>query len=94
MNAQKRIFPVLVAAAVALAPCIGLCSVESSLTAIQSRLVDQILPLAAILGLVFAGLSFVAGSQNARTHLVLAVIGAAVGFGAQSIINLVRELVH
>lgn len=63
-------------------PAIALCSVESSLMAVQTKLIGTILPLAAILGLVFAGLSFVAGSPNARNHLILAMIGAAIGFGA------------
>jgi len=72
----------------------GLCSVESSLQAVQNKLIGTVLPLLAILGLVFAGLSFVMGSQNARSHLVLAIIGACVGFGAPSIVNFIRGLVH
>lgn len=77
-----------------LLPEIGFCSVESSLAAVQMKLVSVILPLAAVLGLVFAGLSFVMGSPNARSHLILAIIGACVGFGAQSIIALIRGLVN
>ncbi len=77
-----------------LLPSLGYCSVESSLEAIQVKLVTTILPLAAILGLVMAGLSFVMGSPNARGHLVLAMIGAAIGFGATSIIAFIRDLVN
>ena len=77
-----------------LMPEIGHASVESSLNAIQNKLVGTILPLAAVLGLCWAGLSFVMGHQNAKSHLMLAIIGAAVGFGAQSIISLIRSLVH
>jgi len=69
-------------------------SVEGTLSAIQGRLVNRILPLAAILGLVSAGLSFVAGSQNARNHLWLAIIGAVIGFGAQSIVAFIQQLVN
>ncbi len=72
----------------------GHASVESSLQAVQNKLIGTILPLLAILGLVFAGFSFVAGSQNARTHLFLAIMGAVVGFGAPSIVNFIRGLVH
>ena len=75
-------------------PMLGLCSVESSLAAVQSKLIGTILPLAAIIGLVFAGLSFVAGSANARSHLVLAIIGAAIGFGAPSIVSWIQSLIH
>jgi type IV secretory pathway VirB2 component (pilin) len=75
-------------------PAIGFCSVESSLMAVQTKLIGTILPLAAILGLVFAGLSFVAGSPNARNHLILAMIGAAIGFGAPSIVSWIQSLIH
>ena len=75
-------------------PEIALATVETSLEAIQEKLIHTILPLAAIIGLVFAGFSFVSGSPNARTHLVLALIGAAVGFGAPSIVEFVRGLIH
>lgn len=75
-------------------PMIGYCSVESSLMAVQNKLIGTILPLAAIIGLVFAGLSFVAGSPNARNHLILAIVGAAVGFAAPSIVSWIQSLVH
>lgn len=75
-------------------PAIAFCSVESSLMAVQTKLIGTILPLAAILGLVFAGLSFVAGSPNARNHLILAMIGAAIGFGAPSIVSWIQSLIH
>ena len=80
--------------ALMLVPVFGYCSVESSLVAIQSRLIGTILPLAAILGLVFAGLSFVAGSPNAKSHLFLAIIGAIVGFMAPSIVSLIQSVAH
>lgn len=83
--------------------CVGLCvvipemasaSVESTLTNIQDKLISTILPLVSILGLVFAGFSFVMGSPQARTHLILAIIGAVVGFGSQSIVAFIRSLVN
>ncbi len=93
MNA-KNIIKVLPFVLVLAAPCLGLCSVESSLAAVQGKLIGTILPLAAIIGLVFAGLSFVAGSPNARNHLVLAIIGASIGFGAPSIVSWIQSMVH
>jgi type IV secretory pathway VirB2 component (pilin) len=92
MNKQTS-FLVAILLLVAL-PHVGLASVEGTLSAIQSKLITVILPLAAILGLVFAGLSFVMGSQNARGHLVLAIIGAVIGFGAPSIVAFIRGLVQ
>lgn len=75
-------------------PAVGFASVESTLSAVQTKLISTVLPLAAILGLVFAGLSFVAGSPNAKGRLMLAIMGAVVGFGAPSIMEFIRSLVH
>lgn len=77
-----------------LSPDIALGSVESTLNSIQTKLIGSILPLAAILGLVFAGFSFVAGSPNARSHLILAIVGTVIGFAAPSIIDFLRSMVH
>ncbi len=93
MNNQK-VFSVITLILIFAFPMLGLCSVESSLAAVQSKLIGTILPLVAIIGLVFAGLSFVAGSPNARSHLVLAIIGAAIGFGAPSIVSWIQSLIH
>ena len=76
------------------APVMAVASVESSLMAVQSKLINTVLPLAGILGLVFAAFSFFTGSQNARSHLILAIMGAVVGFGAPAIIEFVQTLIH
>jgi len=91
---RKNIFTILTLILVASIPLIGVCSVESSLMAVQSKLIGTILPLVAIIGLIFAGLSFVAGSPNARNHLILAIIGASIGFGAPSIVSWIQSLIH
>ena len=93
MNHKKVIYA-LSFAFLLLSPLLAHASVESSLAAIQDKLVNTILPVCAILGLVAAGFSFVLGHERARSHLVLAIIGAAVGFGAQSIVAFIRSLVH
>lgn len=80
--------------ALLLAPMIAFASVESSLQAVQSKLVGTLLPLAAICGLVIAGFSFVMGHANARQHLFYAIVGAIIGFGSESIIALIRGLIH
>ena len=77
-----------------LMPTLAFASVESSLLAVQSKLINVILPLAGILGLVFAGFSFFMGNENARGRLILAIIGAVVGFAAPSIIDFIRTLVN
>ncbi len=91
---RKLVLPILVLTLSMYLSSNGYCSVESSLGAIQSKLISTILPMAAILGLVIAALSFVAGSQNARSHLILAIFGALIGFGAPSIVEFLRGLVN
>lgn len=77
-----------------LAPELAFCGVESTLSNIQSTLINRILPLVGALGMVFAAFSFFSGNPNAKGHLMLAIIGAVVGFGAPSIIDFIRSLVH
>lgn len=68
-------------------------SVESSLQNIQNKLINTILPLLAIIGLALAGISFATGNPGARQHLIYAILGCVVGFGAQSIVSLIQSLV-
>ena len=91
---KKQLYPLLILMGLIILPSVGYCTVESPLTNVQTKLITVILPLAAILGLVFAGLSFVSGSPNARQHLTLAITGAIVGFGAPSIVTFIRGLVQ
>ncbi len=91
---DKKMYLLLFALFYLALPAVGYASVESTLSGIQTRLITTVLPLAAILGLVFAGLSFVAGSPNAKGRLMLAIMGAVVGFGAPSIMEFIRSLVH
>ncbi len=94
MKLSKATVFFIVAASLCLMPAIGYCSVESTLSAVQSKLVNTILPLCAVLGLMFAAFSFFTGNPNARSHLWLAIIGMFVGFGAPSIMTFIRGLVN
>lgn len=82
------------ALAILLVPAVGYCSVESTLQGIQNKLVGTIMPLAATLGLIVSAFSFFTGNPNARVHLYLAIFGAVIGFGAESIVAFIRGLVH
>ena len=79
---------------VTLGPDLAMASVESTLGALQSKLITTILPLCAILGLMSAAFSFFMGNPNAKSHVYLAIGGAAVGFGAPSIVAFIRGLVQ
>jgi type IV secretory pathway VirB2 component (pilin) len=75
-------------------PQIAYATVESTLNNFGSALGGRILPLIAMLGICFAGFSFVTGNPNAKNHLIYVVIGVGVGLGAKSIIDFVRQLVQ
>lgn len=69
-------------------------SVESSLMGLKSVLLGSILPIFAVMGLGFAAFSFFTGNPNAKQHLIYAVTGAVILFGAQSIVDLLQRVVR
>lgn len=75
-------------------PAFAHATVQSSLLDLQSQLLGTFLPIASVLGLIFAGLSYLVGSPNARSYLGYAILGAVVGFGAESFVSLIRTIVH
>lgn len=54
--------------------------------------IGSILPIFAVMALGFAAFNFFTGNPNSKQHLVSAVTGAAILFGAQKIIHLIEEL--
>ena len=77
-----------------LAPSLAFASVESSLLGLKTVLLGSILPIFAVLALGFAAFSFFTGNPNAKQHLVYAISGAIVLFGAQSIVDLLQRVVR
>lgn len=69
-------------------------SVESSLLGLKNLLLGSILPVLAVIGLGFAGFSFFTGNPNAKQHLMYALIGCAVIFGAQAIVDMMARVVQ
>jgi type IV secretory pathway VirB2 component (pilin) len=92
---MKSILLTLLLVTVLLAiPELGYASVESSMVALQQKILGTIMPLLSVLGLLFAGLAYLSGSPNARSYLGAAIMGAVIGFGAESIVTLIRSIVH
>lgn len=77
-----------------LAPILAQASVESSLLGVQTKLTRVILPVLSVIGIALAGLSFITGNENAKKHIIYAIIGTAIGFGAQSIADLISQTVR
>jgi hypothetical protein len=69
-------------------------SVESSLLGLKTVLLGSVLPIFAVLSLGFSAFSFFTGNPNSKQHLIWAVTGAIVLFGAQSIIDLLQRVVR
>ena len=67
---------------------------ENSVRNIRDQLSGTFLPLLSVIGLLFASFSYLTGNPNSRQHITYALIGAAVGFGAQQIINFISSNVH
>ena len=88
---KKYLVPLLVLAAT---PLLAHASVESSLLGLKSALLGSVLPIFAVIALGFAAFSFFTGSPNAKQHLIYAVSGAVILFGAQSIIDLIERVVQ
>lgn len=72
----------------------SLASFESSLMTIKTKLSNVVLPVLATMGLLFAGFSFISGNPNARQHVIYAVIGCILGFGAQAIVDFISSSVR
>jgi len=94
MKTKVSIFLLVCVFVCLVSPELAVASVESSMMAVQQKLVGTILPLLSVLALLFAALSYLTGSPNARSYLGAAIIGAVVAFGAESIVNLIRSVVH
>ncbi len=69
-------------------------SVESSLLGLKNVLLGSILPIFAVLGLGFAAFSFFTGNINAKQHLIYAITGSVILFGAQSIVDLLQRIIR
>jgi type IV secretory pathway VirB2 component (pilin) len=61
---------------------------------IQTKLTGVILPVLSVIGIAFAGFSFLTGHENAKKHIMYAVIGSIIGFGAQAIVQFISQTVH
>ena len=91
---MKKYQKIIVYSFLFLMPILAHASVESSLMGLKSVLLGSILPIFAVLGLGFAAFSFFTGNPNAKQHLIYAVIGSVILFGAQSIVDLLQRVVR
>ena len=81
-------------AVIVILPGLSHASVESSLTSAQGKLTHIILPVCSVIGIAWAAFSFLSGNEKAKTHIWYALIGSAIGFGAQSIVDFISQTVR
>ena len=94
MNVNRKTILTAIAFAILLSTPLAHASVESSLLGLKTVLIGSILPVFAVLGLDFAAFSFFTGNPMAKQHLVYAVVGSVILFGAQSIVDLLERVVR
>jgi hypothetical protein len=90
----KNKFFVLSMFFVAICPNFVFASVESSLMGVQMKLTHVILPVLSVIGIAWAAFSFITGHENAKKHILYAVLGSALGFGAQAIVDFISQTVQ
>jgi len=67
---------------------------ESSLVGLKTKLTGVVLPVLSVMGMAFAGMSFFTGNPNAKQHVMYAIFGSVIGFGAQAIVDLISQTVR
>lgn len=81
-------------AAVCFAPDIAHADVQGSLNAVRSKLIGVILPVLAVISIAWAAFSLMTGNERAKTHIWYAIIGSAIAFGAQSLVDFISQTVR
>lgn len=89
------LFSLLIAVVMLLfVPDFAFASLESSLNGIRTKLTGVILPVLSVIGIALASVSFFTGNPQAKQHIFYAVMGAIIGFGAQSIVDFIAQTVR
>jgi TrbC/VIRB2 pilin len=85
---------VLLVLVFALRPSSAYADFEGSLRNVKSELSNVVLPLLSVIGMLMAAFSYLTGNMNAKQHITYALIGAAIGFGSQAIIDFIQSTIH
>lgn len=80
--------------AIAFFPDLAFADFRGSLENIRSQLSNVVLPLLSVIGLLVASFSYMTGHPDSKRHVTYALIGAALGFGSQAIIDFISSVVR
>jgi hypothetical protein len=86
--------PSLLFVTVCLLPVLCFADFDSSLEGIRFKLTGVILPVLSVIGLAGAAISFFTGNPAAKQHILYAILGCIFGFGAQGIVDMIRNTVR
>jgi hypothetical protein len=76
---------------VSFVPLFAFASLEGAMYSLRSQLSNVFLPVLSLVGIVIASISLAMGHHNAKNHIVMAVMGTIIGFGADGIIDFIRR---
>lgn len=91
---KKNLVFIFVIVCTLILPELAGASVESSLQGVQLKLTRVILPTLSVIGIAWAAFSLMTGNERAKTHIWYAIIGSAIGFGAQAIVEFISQAVR
>ena len=95
---RERLVPLtiflLAVAVIAAHPNVAYADFEGSLRNVKSQLSNVVLPLLSVIGLLAASFSYLTGHPEAKRHVTYALLGAALGFGSQAVIDFISSTIH
>ncbi len=80
--------------AIALQPELAFADLQGSMINLKSQLSGVVLPLLSVCGLLWAAFAYLTGHPESKRYITYALIGTAVGYGAQSIIDFLSSAIH
>lgn len=87
MTPNKKIMQSYIVLGLLLSPLVAFAGLQSSLAQITMLLSKVVLPIMAVISLLFAGFSFMTQNQNCKTHLLYSVIGILIAAGSSILFN-------
>jgi type IV secretory pathway VirB2 component (pilin) len=90
----KSVFVYAYITAIMSVPQFVYADVDGSLRNIRDKLTGTILPLVSVIGIAWAAFSLLTGNENAKKHILYAIVGTAIGFGAEAIMRFIQQAVH
>ena len=73
---------------------LAFADLQGSMINLKSQLSGVVLPLLSVCGLLWAAFAYLTGHPESKRYITYALIGTAVGYGAQSIIDFISSAIH